>query len=63
MNLSVMSEAIAGPAISGSFACWMVGAKAATLPLLTVPTIAETLSLLMRRWTSETARCGLASSL
>jgi len=36
---------------------------AATLPLFTVPITADTLSLLISRCTSDTARCGLASSL
>ena len=63
MNLVVRSVDMAGPAISGILACCNIGAKAATLPLFTVPMTTDTRSLLISRWTRETARCGFASSL
>ena len=62
MKSVVMLVAMEGPAMRGTPARWRMGANAITLPLLTVPTTMETLSLWISRWTSETARCGLASS-
>jgi hypothetical protein len=62
MNWVVMLVAMAGPATSGTPAFCMIGAKASVFPLETVPITTGTLSFCISRWTSETARCGLASS-
>ena len=62
MNCAVMLVAIEGPATRGTPAFCMIGANASTLPLDTVPMMTGTLSFCIRRWTRDTAFCGLASS-